>query len=47
MNEGGDDRTAATATAMAGGGGGGLEHLADFKWWIGLTAIGLGAQLTE
>ena len=48
VNEGGDDRTAATATAMAGGGGGGgLEHLADFKWWIGLTAIGLGAQLTE
>ena len=30
-----------TATA-ASGGRGGLAHLADFKWWIGLTAIGLG-----
>ena len=28
-----------------GGGGEGLAHLEDFKWWIGLTAIGLGARV--
>ena len=30
------------AAAAAGDGRGGLAHLADFKWWIGLVAIGLG-----
>ena len=30
------------AAAAAGDGRGGLAHLADFKWWIGLAAIGLG-----
>ena len=30
------------AAAAAGDGTGGLTHLADFKWWIGLVAIGLG-----
>ena len=32
------------AAAAAGDGRGGLAHLADFKWWIGLAAIGLGTR---
>ena len=44
---GGGTSTSAMAMAGAGGGEGGLAHLADFKWWIGLTAIGLGAQVND
>ena len=44
---GGDNNgTAETAVAEVGCGGR-LVHLADFKWWIGLAAIGLGAQTND
>ena len=38
----GDENETTMAAAGEGGGGGG--DLANFKWWIGLTVVGVGAH---